>query len=199
MGGKAVLDDQLAPKAVRALHMVADQLEKYGIKYCLESGTLLGIVREGRLLPWDNDLDLFVDSADVDKLDKLKWPLFIRGFLIKKYRVKEDFGPLRRGNVRILKIKSWRLFKKDKQRLLIDLFVKYPDAERYYWSVGKRHIVNKSVPRHHYDTLSSIEFDGRIFPIPSEIDDYLTRRYGNWTTPVQQWDFKVDDQAVHTD
>lgn len=197
MGGKATLDNRLAPKARRALHLVAHLLEKNGIKYCLESGTLLGIVREGRLLPWDNDLDLFVDSADAHKLGKLKWPLFIRGFVIKEDRVKEEFGPLHCGNLRILKIKSWRLFSSRKQRLLIDLFVKYPEGERYYWSVGKKRTVNKSVPRHHYDTLSSIEFDGKVFPIPSDIDDYLTCRYGEWRTPVQEWDFKIDDRASH--
>lgn len=37
---------------------VARLLEKYNVEYWLDYGALLGIIRENRLLPWDNDVEL---------------------------------------------------------------------------------------------------------------------------------------------
>lgn len=196
MGGKAKLTNKLAQQALTGLHKVADLLEAHDIPFWLESGTLLGAVREGRLLPWDNDLDLSIRSSDVHRLLRLKWPLLLRGYRVKKERFYQDYGPLKAGELRILKIKSWHLKAKAENKLLIDLFIKYPDEDRYYWSVGKKSIVNKSAPRHHYDTLDTIVFDNREFCIPSDVENYLTHRYGDWRTPVQEWNFKTDDKAV---
>ena len=41
-----------------------DFLTKHGIKYFLEGGTLLGIVRDGDLLPWDHEVDISIDYSD---------------------------------------------------------------------------------------------------------------------------------------
>lgn len=35
-------------------------LDQHNIPYYLEGGTLLGIVRDGDLLPWDGDLDISI-------------------------------------------------------------------------------------------------------------------------------------------
>ena len=50
---------------------VAKSLDILSVKYWLEGGTLLGIKRESRLLPWDNDLDLSIKSSEVSKIDDL--------------------------------------------------------------------------------------------------------------------------------
>jgi hypothetical protein len=35
-----------------------------GVEYCIESGTLLGVVRGSSIIPWDDDIDLFVMDDD---------------------------------------------------------------------------------------------------------------------------------------
>lgn len=57
---------QLSPQELRALQMVLLEMlveldricKKYGIRYCLIAGTLLGAVRHKGFIPWDDDLDV---------------------------------------------------------------------------------------------------------------------------------------------
>ncbi len=49
---------------VRRLCIVADALDQAGVRWWLDHGTLLGLVREGELLPWDDDLDVSFHRAD---------------------------------------------------------------------------------------------------------------------------------------
>ena len=47
------------------LFKAIDILEALKIDYWVTDGTLLGIVRENRILPWDSDVDLGVWKSEV--------------------------------------------------------------------------------------------------------------------------------------
>lgn len=49
---------------LKALKEITCQLEKFRCKYFLDTGTLLGAVRENRFIPWDNDIDLAVVDSN---------------------------------------------------------------------------------------------------------------------------------------
>jgi phosphorylcholine metabolism protein LicD len=56
------------PLAVELLKNTIVILEEFDIKYFLISGTLLGYVRHNDFIPWDDDIDLIVDSSIIKKL-----------------------------------------------------------------------------------------------------------------------------------
>ncbi|NXS12245.1 FKRP protein, partial [Neodrepanis coruscans] len=62
------------PCCLRALRETArhvvGELEKAGVRYWLEGGSLLGAVRSGDIIPWDYDVDLGIYRED---LAKCRW------------------------------------------------------------------------------------------------------------------------------
>ncbi len=54
--------------AIDALRQVKEVLDKYDIEFWLDSGALLGIMRDGHLIPWDNDIDLCIWYNDTSKI-----------------------------------------------------------------------------------------------------------------------------------
>jgi len=67
---------------VENLGDVKQILDDAGVKYWLDYGTLLGAVRDGKFIPWDNDIDLGAMSTESDKIIA-KLPEFEReGFTV---------------------------------------------------------------------------------------------------------------------
>lgn len=67
----------------QGLVVVADFFERHGIWYALGFGTLLGAVRDGDLIPWDHDFDLFARPIDRQRIVELSEELEPLGYAIK--------------------------------------------------------------------------------------------------------------------
>ncbi|MFQ6607383.1 MAG: LicD family protein [Fidelibacterota bacterium] len=196
MSGKYRLEGKNADVAVRMLEKITTIFEECGIKYVLTAGTLLGIYRENRFLPWDNDLDLRVFHEDMDKIikaiSKIKWA----GYLVRvRYQHKDD-PPLKLDDIRIVKIYN-RKYLFTKGEVMMDCFIATRYNDQYIWSCGGfKHYTKKSVPSRYYDDLDGVVFKGKQYAVPAHIEEYLTFRYGDWKTPQEKWDYRKDDGAI---
>jgi len=195
MSGNLRLTGNLEVDAKKMLRKVCGILDDHNIPYILEGGTLLGIVRENRLLPWDNDLDLTIAEKDMEKILNLKRKFWWAGYKIRIRKSREEMPHFPIGSIRLIKIKKKKFFFASGVGLM-DIFVKKKLNDKYYWLVGPRDHVLKSVPSHFYENYTTINFEGYDYSIPAEYKDYLTYRYGDWSKPVKDYDYKKDDNSI---
>ena len=173
---------------------VAKSLDILSVNYWLEGGTLLGIKRESRLLPWDNDLDLSINSSEVSKIDDLIINLKSKNLRVRVRKFDNTTEFFNCGDIRIIKIRNKRFFNLLKGSVCLEIFVKYPKKENTYWMIGN---TTKNVPSKYYARLQSIKFKDYFFSIPMLTEEYLTYRYGDWKTPVKEWNTFTDDKALN--
>lgn len=167
----------------RQLLDTIDLLDEHDIIYHLEGGTLLGVVRDGDLLPWDKDTDLSIMSQDADRLQPVLNDLKARGWRISQRTFKQDECFARQVEPRLVKVKDHFLGILAGANTL-DLFVKYIHEGHAYW-VASSNVMRVSA--HHYQGYDEIEWQGRMVKLPADHVGYLTAKFGDWHTPVKDW------------
>lgn len=65
--------------------------QKYNIQYQAEWGTLLGTVRHGGFIPWDDDMDISMKRPDYNKFLKVALKELPEGYHIMSYRNDGDY------------------------------------------------------------------------------------------------------------
>lgn len=168
--------------------------EQQNVAYWLEGGTLLGIRRENRLLPWDNDIDISIHDTETAKINSLIKNLKQEGYRIRLRHFEVSSSEFNKGALRMIKIRKRRFFGLLKGNVCLDVFIKYTNDENTYWEIDNK---KKSVPKHFYTNFKTISFQNKSYPIPSKTDEYLSYRYGDWQTPVKEWNTSTDDHALN--
>ncbi len=199
MAGDKLLIGKRRIQAYEILHKLGQILKNEGVPYILEAGTLLGVIRENRLLPWDNDVDITITSEWASSLLKIRSLLHQQGFRTKMRYYKQDMGTLYKNTPRILKIQTRKCYF-FKGESLVDIFIKYKNGDQYFWAVDDKNPVIKQCPDYFYDEQITYTFDGQEFLVPKEFESYLEYHYGkNWRTPIKKWDFRMDDACIKTE
>ncbi len=187
------LEGENLVQAEQLLADVCTLFDQQHINYWLEGGTLLGIRRENRLLPWDNDLDISLHASETHKLKRLIEVLKRNGFRVRLRRFTAITAFCKQYDLRMIKIRSRRFFGLLKGKVCLDVFIKYTVEDKTYWVIDNK---TKFVPSKFYENFKKIKFNNKEYPIPENTEEYLTYRYGDWKTPVKDWNTSTDDKAL---
>ncbi|MGB5500535.1 MAG: LicD family protein [Maribacter sp.] len=187
------LEGENLVQAEKLLSEVTTIFESCKIAYWLEGGTLLGLRREGRLLPWDNDLDISIHESESNKISLLQNTLKKEGYRVRTRVFEKDSDAYKKGDLRMIKIRTKRFFGLLKGNVCLDVFIKYTKNEKTYWEIANK---VKNVPSKYYETFKTLDFKGKPYAIPELTDEYLSYRYGDWQTAVKDWDTSKDDRAL---
>jgi hypothetical protein len=82
--------------AVNLLKKTIDILDTSKIPYFITSGTLLGCIRHNDIIPWDDDIDLIVDSSILQKLPAIfsRYQQQLTFLMIGNYLIKICFSSI---------------------------------------------------------------------------------------------------------
>ena len=131
-------------------------------------GTCLGLIREGKLIEYDHDIDIAFYATDIDKLKALLPTLTERGFYIEE---------VTRSNLRL---------KLHNCKATMDLWILYK-PNFLYRILGYKWWINNALFRTDYfsdDIKDSVSAYESTFRIPAYIETYLVEHYGEtWKTP----------------
>lgn len=144
---------------------------KNNLIYYITAGTLLGAVREGGIIKWDDDIDVEVPLETIEFLKK-------NTEMLKNMNIKLDF----RDHI-------WRINGLEDDHPYIDLFqVKYQDGK---WVFEDDFNTKRWPTSYFYESeifpLKPYKFNKLTLMGPANPIPFLERLYGDWKTP-QKWD-----------
>lgn len=164
---------------------VCDTLAALGVTYHLEGGTLLGLVRDGGLLPWDPDADVSIMREDCGRIDQICRGLRAKGWRTTVRHYGAGDADYATGNaVRMIKVKGRGPWYFLPDTTCCDIIVKTRWKGFVYWRAEG---CTMRVPEHHYDGAELLDWQGRKLPAPADTRAYLTAKYGDWSIPVKEW------------
>lgn len=99
---------------VENLKEVKEIFDKHNIKFWLDWGTLLGAIRDRKIIEWDSDIDLGVMASDTEKIISILPELKEKGFFVARVSTKNFF---------------YRSFRIIQLGHLVDVWLYYPENE----------------------------------------------------------------------
>jgi hypothetical protein len=166
-----------------------DILNAAGIPYTLDAGTLLGIVRDGDLIPWDNDIDLMLPATAVPQLRKVYWQIFRRGWKVSRtYRMAFASEAWKVGDPRVIKLRSWNPWLFGPGSTLLDITIVHRHRDMCWWEMAKKVC---RADAGYFERDNHLQWGGRRIRVPHDYEAYLSELYGD--------DWRIPDAGFHHD
>ncbi|MEX1221986.1 MAG: LicD family protein [Idiomarina sp.] len=173
--------------ATQVLQTISAAAVRDNMYICVDFGTLLGLVRDQQILPWDDDIDFSIRFGEAEEI--AHW--------LSKTLENSDL-PM-----------NWQLDKQtNAKQEVVGLQLKWPAAENkllpFITSFSCRQLTNgQSVhmpslgmwyaPGEHFVELQEQVINEQVYWFPVRPEAYLQFLYGDWKTPKQ--DMRITDYA----
>lgn len=147
---------------IENVRILSVYLDKIGINWGPAFGTLIGIIRNDDLLPWNPVFDIYILKEDEERFKDALWLLKESGFELVRYE--------RRG-----------LYYLRMNGEFIKVFVLHKISCDVRHTGGSDFIHEK-----YLQNTVKWDFKGMSLNVPQAVDEYLTFRYGeDWVKPQQ--------------
>lgn len=153
--------------ALDNLKLFQTLLNSVGIEIFPAYGTLLGIVRDNDFISWDEDIDLYMLKEDETKLNDLLYTLKDNEFELIRYERSGLYSFMRHGEY-------------------IDIYVLEEVGS------GIRNNAGDLFFDEDFKDVIEYDFKGLTLKIPKNHTRHLEFLYGDWQTPLQYTDYKLN-------
>lgn len=203
--------------------IILNILEEVGATWWIDSGTLLGFVRDNSTILWDNDFDISMFVEDEKEVQLLANAFIKQGLIIKRYTYKHQIVKIKIMNkdmhidIQVFKRKSHQLISFFAYVGAKPNSIKGSIINLFYWlnarillrlvekGMHSRGLVNMSTLKlllcirvgtwlYNADNILPLRRSGN-FNLPRNPKQYLTYRYGGWRHPNKNWNSYTMDGA----
>lgn len=168
------------------LNVFGDVCKSNGVPWCLWAGTLLGAVRHGGFIPWDDDIDVCVPNFYMAKLKSVKWP---SGYSFGAYNSKM-YNLCKNGTtmVNCMSKVSRRHVTTGVAGIKLDIFPLFDTPDKSGKGVKRCTTLfdrkDHQMPVMCFMPPKMAKFENTFFPIPKDHDTLLKIVYGeDYMTP----------------
>ena len=165
----------------KMLPYVTRLLRRENIVFWLDWGTLLGAVRNGKMIPWDFDIDIGIFHKDVKRLLDTESQIVKNGF---RFLVDRNAKYARKIRFFTEDIRNYRSYfpeypKGFEFHIDIDPWVIEGDVAKATFDISKIHTMKELL------NLKEIEFEGAMYPCPDNPEESLNRLIGcDWKIQI---------------
>lgn len=180
-------DDDVAGRLIRSGARLAADMQAWGYPIYLVGGTLLGMVRDGQLLPHDDDMDFAYLSDKSDPAD-----LAHESFELERRLTDAGYAVARHSLAHIELV----FFDSENQvDHYIDVFTGFFDGALYCQPFALR---SAEVTRQDLVPTREIDVNGVPLPSPANPEAWLAYAYGEgWRVPDPTFRFEVASGTKH--
>lgn len=173
-------------RMLEMLSFIDDVCVKNNIKYWIDSGTLLGARRHGGFIPWDDDVDICMPREDYVKFKDIMLHNNPSDEFVLQCHQTDNHYFATWDTLRDLKTEmsgnGKRLENFKFRGLQIDIFLIDDRCNKQFLFYGNGMFWYLKWSRQVIYPLSRIEFEGKKFFAPNNVDKYLEVMYGEWRT-----------------
>lgn len=168
-------------------------LEENHISYYIDHGTLLGIIRDEALIPWDTDIDLAVLIEDKEKIETML-KSYLNNFIHPlcktnnwKYKIEKEeiiVEEIKETLYTTFQIFNYSNFQEDE--VALELMFRYKRDSIIYWGFCEKYL---KAPLDITLPTKQIFYKGHPINVPNNTMKYLSNLYGDWKTPIKNWTY----------
>lgn len=184
---------ELQKNGFSMIEVINDALTKENARFFIDCGTLLGIIRDKKLIEYDRDMDFgiwFDENFGPADLDRVMLGLGFKKVSEGRFRNKIEEMTYAKGVVHVDFFNHTEIGDESL------LYVFYRDIEKTYPSDRECSVIVQH--RKHITGLKTIKVGQMNLKIPENIEPYLASAYTeNWRTPDPGWLYTMEPGCTY--